>query len=245
MSATQALRAVKAFRVRELTRLPPLPGAPPKNPSLFNPFLPSRNPVTGRWEKPLYSRRRQKELVKAAKLSDTLDLLPPGPKWDPNPVYESPKERKAKAKAAGAKPDAKPQAAATTSGTVDAVKAVTQQVLEPDSEEVVAEPAPSRPLAWALRLRPGRVRRIWKAEVTWEGKVPARKYEGPIVKMYAGRKKMFKGHKWQREMPRKIVRRRILLRDMPERIAKYRAYYRRRRPNPLKPAKGAASKLPF
>jgi large subunit ribosomal protein L25 len=221
MSTTQALRAVKAFRVRELTRLTPLPGPLPKNPALFNPFLPSRNPATGRWDKPLYSRRRQKELIKAARLTNTLELLPPGPKWDLNPVYVPQKERKNRTKA-GTQANA-PATPATSAGTVNGVKTPSPRALNPEAQEATPEPPRSRPQAWALRSRPGRVRRIWQSDVTWEGKVPPRKHEGPIVKMYAGRKKMFKGHKWQREMPRKVVRRRILLRDMPERIAKYRA----------------------
>ncbi|KIJ36359.1 hypothetical protein M422DRAFT_34324 [Sphaerobolus stellatus SS14] len=47
---------------------------------LPNPFVPHKNPETGRWAPPQYSRRRQAELIKAAKKEGTLHLLPPGPK---------------------------------------------------------------------------------------------------------------------------------------------------------------------
>ncbi|QRV76238.1 hypothetical protein RhiJN_04253 [Ceratobasidium sp. AG-Ba] len=43
-----------------------------------NPFLPQKNPITGRWHPPRYSLRRQKELVKQARADGILGLLPPG-----------------------------------------------------------------------------------------------------------------------------------------------------------------------
>ncbi|KAG8748472.1 54S ribosomal protein L25, mitochondrial [Ceratobasidium sp. 414] len=43
-----------------------------------NPFLPQKNPTTGRWHPPQYSLRRQKELVKQARADGVLGLLPPG-----------------------------------------------------------------------------------------------------------------------------------------------------------------------
>ncbi|KAB5594719.1 hypothetical protein CTheo_1866 [Ceratobasidium theobromae] len=48
--------------------------------SVPNPFLPQKNPHTGRWHAPQYSLRRQKELVKQARADGVLGLLPPGPK---------------------------------------------------------------------------------------------------------------------------------------------------------------------
>ncbi|KAG9104569.1 hypothetical protein FRC06_001349 [Ceratobasidium sp. 370] len=46
--------------------------------SIPNPFLPHKNPATGRWHPPQYSLRRQKELVKQARADGVLGLLPPG-----------------------------------------------------------------------------------------------------------------------------------------------------------------------
>ncbi|KAH7344968.1 hypothetical protein B0J17DRAFT_637787 [Rhizoctonia solani] len=51
----------------------PSTGAP-----ISNPFLPQKNPQTGRWHDPQYSLRRQKELVKQARAQGVIGLLPPG-----------------------------------------------------------------------------------------------------------------------------------------------------------------------
>lgn len=60
--------------------------APPAQPDseqqeiLPNPFLPYRNPATGKWRGPAYSLRRQADLVKLAKAHGIEPLLPPGKK---------------------------------------------------------------------------------------------------------------------------------------------------------------------
>lgn len=53
--------------------------APPKS-RYVNPFAPHKNTKTGRWHPPLYSLRRQAELVKMAKEHGVDDLLPASPK---------------------------------------------------------------------------------------------------------------------------------------------------------------------
>ncbi|KAJ7063465.1 hypothetical protein C8F01DRAFT_1219532 [Mycena amicta] len=74
------------FLQRELKALPrfvrrhgplPAPKAPGGSVVLPNPFLPWRNPKTGRWAPPKYSLRQQADLVKQAKATGTLHLLPP------------------------------------------------------------------------------------------------------------------------------------------------------------------------
>lgn len=42
----------------------------------LNPFMPHKNPSTGRWNPPIYSLRRQAELVKMARSHGVEDLLP-------------------------------------------------------------------------------------------------------------------------------------------------------------------------
>lgn len=49
-------------------------------PAIPNPFLPLKNPTTGKWRPPRYSRRRQAELVKAARLVGVDSHLPLGPR---------------------------------------------------------------------------------------------------------------------------------------------------------------------
>src|ERR1700761_6660360 len=101
MASTAALNAVKRFRLRELSAFDhacPVPSKPPPGstpafapkatPStvlptvqkiLKNPFVPHKNSETGRWIPPKYSLRQQAKLVKHAKASKALHLLPPGP----------------------------------------------------------------------------------------------------------------------------------------------------------------------
>ena len=45
-----------------------------------NPFLPHKNPTTGRWHPPIYSLRRQAEIVKTAQAHGVEELLPYSPK---------------------------------------------------------------------------------------------------------------------------------------------------------------------
>ena len=45
-----------------------------------NPFLPTKHPVTGRWHDPVYSLRRQAEIVKLARENGVEELLPYTPK---------------------------------------------------------------------------------------------------------------------------------------------------------------------
>jgi len=112
----------------------------------------------------------------------------------------------------------------------------------------------------------------WQADVVWEGsKAPAEKEkkapsveEGEVprkviprikvrqmeglaaLKMYAGRKRMFKGHKWERVQAQRKKKTQVLMRDMSKRLTRYKEWYHRRRPNPLRPPRGAKSpKLPF
>lgn len=45
-----------------------------------NPFLPTKHPVTGKWHDPVYSLRRQAEIVKLARENGVEELLPYTPK---------------------------------------------------------------------------------------------------------------------------------------------------------------------
>ncbi|KKF93906.1 54S ribosomal protein L25 mitochondrial [Ceratocystis platani] len=49
-----------------------------------NPFLYYKHPVTGKWNDPVYSLRRQAELVKMAREHGVEELLPEGPKSTAN-----------------------------------------------------------------------------------------------------------------------------------------------------------------
>ena len=71
-----------------LARYPPasiLPAEQPPKKTTYqeatpNPFLLTKHPVTGQWHNPVYSLRRQAELVKLARENGVEELLPTGPK---------------------------------------------------------------------------------------------------------------------------------------------------------------------
>lgn len=208
-----SFRTVKAFRLKELA---PFVGKLKDGTSvsgttiqLPNPFLPHKNTLTGRWAPPRYSLRQQADLVKSARASGLIHLLPFGPKSHLN-----------------------------------------TGITQPESTST----------EW------------WQATVVWkDSKLPAEKQEGEAdsssegevpkvtpriqvkqmeglgaLKMYAGRKRMFKGHKWERVQAQRKKRTQILMRDMGKRVTRYKEWYHRRKPNPLRPLRGAkAPKLPF
>ncbi|KJA18393.1 hypothetical protein HYPSUDRAFT_205369 [Hypholoma sublateritium FD-334 SS-4] len=89
----------------------------------------------------------------------------------------------------------------------------------------------------------------WKRPVKWVGEVPQKKAtpgEQLGIRLYAGRKRMFKGHLWERKREGRIRKRTILMRDMAARVRQYKEYYKKRKPNPLKPSRySKPPKLPF
>ncbi|KAH9177735.1 hypothetical protein EDB89DRAFT_2112171 [Lactarius sanguifluus] len=177
---SQSLRAVKRFRLRELVP-PPTRSTPeqlPRSGAIPNPFVPHKNPESGRWAPPKYSLRRQAELIKHARASGTLHLLPPGPKMSPGQL-----------------------AVATTTAASEA--------REDDA--------------------------AWTGSVEWVGSLRERSVAGADVgnRLYAGKKRMFKGHKWERTRERRITRTKILLRDMDKRVERFKQYRAKGKPLPL------------
>ena len=211
-----ATRAIKHFRLRELARAPPPPpvlkpapsasaGSPfdftkfdfskptrvapaPSTSSLpkrANPFIPTKNPQTGRWAPPKYSLRQQADLIKKARASGTLSLLPPSLKTSAAHLAAI---SFAKAQPVSKKPEA--EAGAEAQVEEDAT----------GSEE------------------------RWSQSIEWVGEVKERKVLGAEIgnRLYAGRKRMFKGHKWERVAEKKAARRKMLMRDMAKRIQRYK-----------------------
>lgn len=64
----------------------------------------------------------------------------------------------------------------------------------------------------------------WTMPVEWTGTVRERNVAGADVgnRLYAGKKRMFKGHKWERMRERRVGRTKMLLRDMDERIQRFK-----------------------
>ncbi|THV00706.1 hypothetical protein K435DRAFT_963867 [Dendrothele bispora CBS 962.96] len=84
-------------------------------------------------------------------------------------------------------------------------------------------------------------------KVNWVGKFTPEKVKSSAarVPLYENKKRMFKGHKWERTKERRMNHRYMLLRDMAKRVKAYKEYNHKRKPDPLKPTRSTKAKLPF
>ncbi|KAF8182025.1 hypothetical protein BJ912DRAFT_1061850 [Pholiota molesta] len=314
MSSVQqrALQSIKAFRHTQLARPRSLPessaaaGQPkpkPKGILRANPFLPHKHKATGHWRGAAYSLRRQADLAKNAYATNTLELLPPGPKTDALRLrLQRVKASLSPALAADLAPpppddplatlSAKLEELTLTSKTPLATLHAERAALEKQVEELAEEVArfevihlvdapknspeyrvnESRKLRMeamkkqiaqqtknidAIKHRLAAAQRaVTKAKkaphyavhIRWLGKATKKPTVGAKlgVRLYAGRKRMFKGHLWERQKAGRIRKRSVLMRDMAARVARYKEYYKKRKPNPLKPSRySKPQKLPF
>lgn len=178
-----ALQAVKRFRMRELA---PVLRKDAKlsntRPNVRNPFLPHKSVDTGHWHPAKYSLRRQADLVKNARASGTLHLLPPGPKLSLAELTA-----------------ASQTAAASTSEASNAI-------LEGVDAEAKAKGKP------------------WDMSVEWKGEYKEKEVKGADVgnRLYAGKKRMFKGHKWERTQQKRLREQKMLMKDMKARIERFK-----------------------
>lgn len=218
---SQSLRAVQRFRLREL--VPPSNAIPstattvvsklseraapaqlPTSATIPNPFVPHKNPQSGRWAPPKYSLRRQAELVKHARASGTLRLLPPGPKAS------------------------LAELTAAASATPAATHPAADRASEEEEEAKISGLTNQSPAQEADDAS-------WTGSVEWVGSLRERSVAGADVgnRLYAGKKRMFKGHKWERTRERRITRTKILLRDMDKRVERFKQYRAKGKPLPL------------
>ncbi|KAJ7269704.1 hypothetical protein C8J57DRAFT_1130730 [Mycena rebaudengoi] len=211
------------FLHRELKALPRYirrngPLRAPEKPTavvLPNPFLPWRNPKTGRWAPPKYSLRQQADLIKKAKSTNTAHLLPPSIKLlNPELLAPPPPPRTAP-------PLARKTASLSRTRTP------------------VAAAAPRR-----IKAKPQKDIRV-TVEWDRKPVQPATKGAELGTRLYSGRKRMFKGSKLERVRSHRDYRTRVLLHDMRKRIRRYKTMYVHKKKNPLKPSKGTQKKLPF
>ncbi|KAG2008352.1 hypothetical protein CC2G_013791 [Coprinopsis cinerea AmutBmut pab1-1] len=196
---------------------------------LPNPFIPRLNPKTKRWADPKYSLRRQAELVKKAKAAGLLHMLPPGPKTphlDPtNPTVQK----------------YNPHFASVAAEAFQKQSTEEKKWRQPVLPTVRADPS------WTSHPETPETNEL--QPVHWEGKVDLHMKPGADIgiKLYAGKKRMFKGHAYERLKVKREARTQLALATMDKRIAAYKNYYKKRRPNPLKPPKSTTKmpKLPF
>jgi large subunit ribosomal protein L25 len=258
---SQSLRAIKGFRIRELTfaaspknsRIPsaataasnlhsPEGCSPPSRSGTgtLNPFVPHKNTESGRWAPPRYSLRRQADLIKHARASGTLHLLPPGPKMNSAQLLAAAAAATTSSCSVFGNAHVE-ENAVVGSGLVSLrrgkkVRGPEEgQKLRPANwqEAAVAEAVVVEGEARGDVPAPGQDALVtqgeWTRPVEWVGTVRERNVAGADVgnRLYAGKKRMFKGHKWERVRERRVARTNILLRDMDKRIQRFKGvrYY--------------------
>ncbi|KAH9042543.1 hypothetical protein EDB85DRAFT_2139114 [Lactarius pseudohatsudake] len=202
---SQSLRAVKRFRLREL-----VPSSDQVGPFPTRSFH-TKTPSQGGGHRQSTLCVRQAELIKHARASGTLHLLPPGPKMSSGQL-----------------------AVATTTAAASAASAASTHHPAADraAEEVTVSGLTNRrPAQQEAREDDA----AWKGSVEWVGSLRERSVAGADVgnRLYAGKKRMFKGHKWERTRERRITRTKILLRDMDKRVERFKQYRAKGKPLPL------------
>lgn len=192
-----SVRTVKAFRLKELStfigKLKDGASASEIPIQLPNPFLPHKNPLTGRWAPPKYSLRQQADLLKSAKASNLTHLLPFGPKSAIIPLN------------AEGLPVIPPRPASAEWWQAN--------VVWRDSKPSIEKKEEKKDPSFEEDELPKKV----------APRIEVKQMEGlSALKMYAGRKRMFKGHKWERVQAQRNKRTHILMRDMDKRITRYK-----------------------
>lgn len=199
MSNLAAVKAIKKLRLDQITRSrrhpfrqqirPGVSRTPVSVPKAFpdeqlelpNPFV-AQKMSNGKWRAPVYSLRKQAELVRVAKANGLLHLLPPGPK---NPLPRLPGK------------DRDYQAALATK--------------EAEESKVTRD----------LRQRLPDEGQNWLQPIIWRGMVKSRTPK-PGITLYTGRKRMFKGHKWERLQEHRKKKQAVLMRDMKKRVYNFK-----------------------
>ncbi|EJC97798.1 uncharacterized protein FOMMEDRAFT_24242 [Fomitiporia mediterranea MF3/22] len=211
------------------------------------------------WAPPRYSLRRQKELVKAARASGTLHLLPPGPKLSLEELQEAKREARRRARAAketslkvqqsiarakAAKANASAKDGTTTSSASQDVESQETSTQRPSSTRSHQKRRQPR---WLLRTPQNLSHRRTSPTLGYPGitfnwtskgkdKLHPKPHSHSSLTIYATRRRMFKGHKWERHLAKRRAQIAVRMRDMDKRVERFKNVYVRRRAKPLKPA---------
>jgi len=211
MSTTATVREVaratallNRFKLRELSRFPLSLEQPVKDgvlvPRLRNPFLPSplsEDTNSGRRDGPKYSLRRQKELIKAAKLVGS-SILEGTPLHDPDASKFLPRGPKSVTKVYGG----------------GALRALNSMRNGDQIAKIAGLTAP----ADASTTSKTTTLSLQEREVIWVGKPKQRSGKG----IYEGRRVPFKTHIWEREKPFLEAAKKKHLAAMSGRIGEWR-----------------------
>ncbi|KAF9530213.1 hypothetical protein CPB83DRAFT_851183 [Crepidotus variabilis] len=286
------------------------PSIRPSDPILLpNPFIPRKNPRTGKWREPRYSLRQQAELVKKAKEINNLEMIPPGQKRaamelrmrrvqaslspsdlahfeaaskapQPSAVLQAVKLEKAKSYAEKSVEASKNRIAnleaqiteRQAQNELDELAAFEKDTVQPEAdrharlkrqkefaslkEEIVEAHTAKQNnetkffgAEWRLgKVEDERALQARWSETVWVGDPKLKEKKGAElgIKLYAGKKKMFKGHLWEKQKVERVRKQSMLMRDMKLRVDRYKSFYKKRKPNPLRPSRYTKPpKLPF
>lgn len=235
--ATKVLpKTLQGFRAREFQRLIIAGGAPQGFPAPYtteyyaklkslrinevnteidiqNPFLPHAKKFKtegekagrglGKWSTPRYSLRRQAELVKAAREAGVLHLLPPGPKCTVEEIKKAAEE------------------AAMKAGVTQQKQVSEKKEVATESKAGKASPSERRKAKKKSPLfRVSKVSGLPDVVFRWTGKAPESRHRALTI--YEGRRRMFKGHKWERHLEKRRAQIAVRMRDMSERIQRFK-----------------------
>jgi hypothetical protein len=233
-------------------RADPLPYGTPGAALVRNPFVPYKPPGDGkRWIGPKYSMRRQKELIKAAKATGLVDLLPPGPKLrDPlalanmmavlslqqqqKDLHATEKQKRRRTREAAAADGA--SVAAPVDASRGAAKVHTPSGVKGSSSAspsstslglVAVEETANSDAHIAIPNPPPAPREntAWHRPLRWQGaprKLKPTQVLGVRLRMYFGRRgKAFKGTAWQRASKARMAERRKQMGRMARRVKIY------------------------
>ena len=177
-----------------------------------------------KWAQPHYSLRRQADLVKLARASGTLHLLPPGPKLSVQELAAAKREVELRiqssASTANVRDSIETATATSTSetkGDASSSQAVEASSMTPPEDAPVKSVRETRTVA----IR-GSTRRSGFPGVVfnWTGKAPQKPRKRLTI--YVGRRRMFKGHKWERHLDKRRAKIAVRMRDMPQRIRRFK-----------------------
>lgn len=169
-------------------------------------------------------------MVKKARISGTLELLPPGPKFDPKSQRLRDRIIAGEMEAAFAAKYGMPVSesvrlytdadVATEKTTATNVSGLAKVVAMPSKRQ--RRKGSGRPVMVGNVFRT-HLRR-WDRKIRWEGEVKAKEVKGADVgnRLYAGKRRMFKGHKWERVRGKRLEMQARMMRFMSKRIARYK-----------------------
>lgn len=89
-------------------------------------------------------------------------------------------------------------------------------------------PGPPPPSASSLReesfnsKKDVKAGRHWAEPVTWDGVIKVKANPEGLSRLYSGKKRMFKGHKWERMMDSRMKKRKVLMSGMKKRVTRYK-----------------------